>query len=374
MTTLIPVKTKAPRILPLTSLRFAAALYVLSFHTAGFFLQAEHLPLWVLRIQQCGYVGVSFFFTLSGYILAVVYLRPGEPVARRRFWINRFARIYPLFLVMLVFDAPRLLGARIATYGAVSAVWKTGATFLGNCLMLNDWIPRLQGLNDPGWSVAVEAFFYLLFPYLGIVLWRSSARRAVILSIALYAAGIAASGLAGKAGMPGIFLRCWPIFHLHEFLIGLLAARIQEALPRDTLRRAAPLIAGVAAVAFFAVLLSMPWVGDLLLNAGVLLPVFVAVILAFASGNKLIEGLFSTWWLVILGEASYGLYLIHLPFWHLFEAANLDRDFAAYPAYLALSILASIASLYLLETPARAAILKLGVRSPESSVAASLAQ
>lgn len=366
---------KAPRILPLTSLRFVAALYVLFFHTAGFFLQAKHASLWVLRIQQAGWVGVSFFFTLSGYILAVVYLRGAEPLVKGKFWRVRFARIYPLFFAMLIFDTPRLLGGRIAAYGWTSALWKTGATFLGNCLMLNAWAPRLQALNDPGWSVAVEAFFYLLFPFLGVVLWRSSLRSAVALSIALYGGGLAASYFAGQAGMPGILLRCWPIFHLHEFLIGLLAARIQEGLPRDTLKRAAPWLAGLATGVFLVVVILMPWVGDLLLNGGLLLPVFVALILAFASGNRLINGLFSASWLVVLGEASYGLYLIHFPFWNLFQLANLDKSFAAYPAYIAACILASVLSLYLLETPARAAILKKArVRPRESLVAASLAE
>ena len=368
------MKAKDSQIRPLTSLRFAAALYVLFFHTAGFFLEAKHFPRWVLRIQQTGYVGVSFFFALSGYILAIVYLRGAAPVVKKRFWLNRLARIYPLYLAMLVFDAPQLLGARIAAYGPFSALWKTAATFLANCLMLNAWAPRFQGMNDPGWSVAVEVFFYLLFPFLGVVLWRSSLRRAVVLSIALYAAGLVASYLAARAGVPGIFLRCWPIFHLHEFLIGLLAARIQQDLPPDTLRRAAPWIAGTAIAAFFAAVLWVPWIGDLLLNAGVMLPVFVAVILAFASGNRLIESLFSARWLVILGEASYGLYLIHIPFWHLFETANLAKSFAAYPIYIAACILASVLSLYLFESPARAAILKTGIRSQESVVTASLAQ
>jgi peptidoglycan/LPS O-acetylase OafA/YrhL len=64
----------------LTSLRFFAALYVVSYHTihASSFLPRISGTI-VDKVVSLGYVSVSFFFLLSGYILSMVYLRRGGP-------------------------------------------------------------------------------------------------------------------------------------------------------------------------------------------------------------------------------------------------------------------------------------------------------
>lgn len=64
------------RILPLTSLRFFAALFVVFFHTTPLALRAR-LPGVIAQTLGLGFTSVSFFFTLSGYILAIVYLSRG---------------------------------------------------------------------------------------------------------------------------------------------------------------------------------------------------------------------------------------------------------------------------------------------------------
>ena len=64
--------TKQSKILPLTSLRFFASLYVVLYHTmARVFVHSRDLSTLHGRILDLGYIAVSFFFTLSGYILAV---------------------------------------------------------------------------------------------------------------------------------------------------------------------------------------------------------------------------------------------------------------------------------------------------------------
>jgi len=66
---------------PLTSLRFFAAWLVVCHHFFAF---------------EAGYAGVTFFFVLSGFILALNYAgRVDTPAQRRRFWLKRAARVYP---------------------------------------------------------------------------------------------------------------------------------------------------------------------------------------------------------------------------------------------------------------------------------------
>ena len=79
--------SKMKVIKPLTSLRFFAALMVLASHYWKF---------------EAGFSGVTFFYVLSGYVLAINYA--GKLVTqgdRRLFWWKRFARIYCLSIKLL---------------------------------------------------------------------------------------------------------------------------------------------------------------------------------------------------------------------------------------------------------------------------------
>jgi len=60
-----------PRLPALTSLRFFAALHVVFFHFLAFKIASSEG--WLGQISSIGYVGVSFFFVLSGFILVYTY-------------------------------------------------------------------------------------------------------------------------------------------------------------------------------------------------------------------------------------------------------------------------------------------------------------
>src|SRR5438270_13969844 len=91
-----------PRLPALTSLRFFAALHVMFFHLYA--MRVTDWTGWRRQISSIGYVGVSFFFVLSGFIL--VYTYADRPISAVEFWRARFARIYPSYLFSLVFTAP----------------------------------------------------------------------------------------------------------------------------------------------------------------------------------------------------------------------------------------------------------------------------
>ena len=78
---------------------------------------------------------------------------------------------------------------------------------------------------------------------------------------------------------------------------------------------------------------------------------------------------------MILGEASFGLYLVHVPVLHLFKALHLAGSVWNYPLYLGTCIGLSVLSFYYLEAPARSFILKrLHTRTKETLEASSAAQ
>lgn len=96
-----------PKLNTLTSLRFFAAGLVFLYHYAHGIPGA---PRWFLSLNSHGFAAVTFFFVLSGFILAYSYLDEEKPShlkgTRSAFWISRTARIYPLYLLALVIALP----------------------------------------------------------------------------------------------------------------------------------------------------------------------------------------------------------------------------------------------------------------------------
>src|SRR5579875_2310310 len=98
------VRTEIPA---LTSLRFFAALWVVLFHIRELGLWPGG-PLPYRALVRVGYLGVSFFFVLSGFILVYVYA--GRHIPKGRFWQARFARVYPAYLFSLLIFLPFAMG------------------------------------------------------------------------------------------------------------------------------------------------------------------------------------------------------------------------------------------------------------------------
>jgi peptidoglycan/LPS O-acetylase OafA/YrhL len=171
----------------LTSLRFFAAFHVVLFHVHPALpgLEPNH-PLKVGWAQFCanGFTAVSFFFTLSGFILAYNY-PPTREVAARTFYRARFARIYPVYVFGLVLGLP-FLAMRVLREGSFGGAALEVALAVA---LLQAWVPWLWfAVNAPGWSLSVEAFFYGVFPWAGrrLAALVSSERRALGTLAALY--------------------------------------------------------------------------------------------------------------------------------------------------------------------------------------------
>jgi peptidoglycan/LPS O-acetylase OafA/YrhL len=332
------------------------------------------------RVLSLGFLSVGFFFLLSGYILSVVYLREGEPVAKRSFYAARFARVYPLFFVMLIAGAPFLLFARIAKYGMVAALVKTAVSFTGNIFMLQAWILELRGIDNPNWSLSVETVFYIIFPLLGMWIWRLKDRFQVVLTgFAVYVASQALLWMVcGHLSQDAAEMN--PLLNLGTFTMGILLARWHTLYrrqhgpsPRSTLTSGLALVLAIAA--FSGAVVWHPRPSQAVLGDGLLAPVFAALLWAFSNNRSVFSQWLSVKWLVVLGEASYGLYLIHFVTYQLFEALGGVRIPALYPVYLLGSIGLSVLSLYYVETPARKWLLKrLQTRPRETMEAASDAQ
>lgn len=351
-------QTARPKIHALTSIRFFAALYVVLYHTKWGVAPGSALD----QSLSMGTASVTFFFLLSGYILALVYLREDKPVAKRNFYVARFARIYPLYFVSLVADTPFAVSFRVAKYGLKHSIERIAVLFAGSIVMMQMWLQASAGINGPGWSLCVEAIFYISFPFYGQWLWKLNKRGVGIAALLLYAMEVAVSAAIfhrRQYHVPGLDL----ISFVAIFGLGVLVARWQTLttglMPDDSrLNRKAWAVFTIACLCSVAVACYAPWLTRMNLQpAFILEPVFMAWIWSLSVTQILPVRLLSARWLVVLGEASYGLYLIHVPVQHAFTALHRSGSPWNYPAYLGTCIGLSVLSLYYLEAPARRMIL-----------------
>ncbi|ERT14322.1 acyltransferase family protein [Photorhabdus temperata] len=91
-------------LLSLTSLRFFAAFFVLLSHL-GYLKDSDYFS-WLFVYN--GYIGVTFFFILSGFVLAYSYEEKmnRKEISKRNFFVARIARIYPLHILTFIIFLP----------------------------------------------------------------------------------------------------------------------------------------------------------------------------------------------------------------------------------------------------------------------------
>ena len=194
---------RAPELPALTSIRFFAAIAVVAHHYAP---SPTGPGAWVADSWiKHGFVGVSLFFVLSGFILTYTYAPIGVvgSVARKRFGWARVARIYPMHVLGLSLCAPVVIAHRIAKDGVPTGIVTSLIAASVNLSMLGAWLQfAASAWNFPSWSLSAEAFFYACFP---LVLGRIAGldrRRLVLVGLAVFGLGMAlpvAFALPGRA-------------------------------------------------------------------------------------------------------------------------------------------------------------------------------
>ena len=385
-----PTATREPsqdHLPALTSLRFVAAFAVLVLHYRD---MLGPMPAWLMRGIVGGQYGVTFFFILSGFILTYRYndwFAGGVSDASYwRFQRFRLARIYPIYVLGLLLDTPWHVLER-AQAGQLAAVGQTyWASWLINLAGLQAWVPAVPFAmfwNTPAWSVAAEFFFYASFPFLCSGLARrvrtiSGLVRmfaaAVLAGVALYAGVIYllnyAMPVSGETQY--IVLVYNPLLRYSEFFAGCLAGQffVRQRLGRNRLnrvdahgRRLRDVVVWLCLAAVCA-RVWMPdytgpsqwrWLLDVSAKYAIFIVPFTALILAVASGRTCLSWLLEQPRMVLLGEASYALYIIHWPvttFLRLGYLGGLASP-AVHGLFLLATVAASVLCYRLIEVPWR---------------------
>lgn len=361
--------TAARRLDALTGARFFAAFHVLLFHYGGPLLAAA--PRWADRVRDCGYVAVSFFFVLSGFVIAYHHAADAERRALdvRAFWVSRLSRIYPLHAVGLLVMVPLAIrdewNARV--FGSASLLAK-GVTLAAHASFTQGWVPQLaMSWNLPAWSVCAEAFFYAAFPLLAVQLARVRSQRQLFAAMAalwFVSLAIAAAYLMVRPDGAGPLARHtsgrWlealkynPLVRLPEFAFGVCLGKLFRL--GDGARGGGGILAVLATIGIVAALAASSWLPYPLLHNGLLLPLFGALVFGLAKGGGALGRVLAARPLVLLGDASYALYILQFPLmlWAtVLAGAGVNLDGAPFrAAYLLAAVALSVAAHLALERP-----------------------
>lgn len=339
---------------PLTGLRFVAAFLIVLGHFG-----IPPSPQFVVNVLTHGFVAVNLFFILSGFILTYSYAGDdgGLNTSKRNFWAARFARIYPAYLLGFLIAAPAAIQDILQKGG--DSPWSDIGFFAAAALALVQSWSSLTVLvwNGPAWSLSVEAFFYLLFPFVAPALLQLTSRGLAVAALVFWIASLAGPLAAlVTANFDRNFWMFNPLVRLPEFLLGIALGKFWLTRKRGNFDRYAPYIAAGSTLMLVA-FLSLDAPESVFMN-GATAPMMMALIYSLACGRGVLARLLATRPMVLLGQASYSLYLLHWSMWFLitdFLVNHLER-FQTGPSHFAAcvvpTIAASILSYLFLEQPA----------------------
>ncbi|HCN29427.1 MAG TPA: hypothetical protein DIT64_11885 [Verrucomicrobiales bacterium] len=330
----------------LSLLRFVLAAIVAAAHVKAFYggTLAALDPVKILASFN-GHAAVVGFLLVSGFSIAHSLLAEGKGYVWRR-----FVRIYPLYLPAVLFSAwvggyvvPGSAAGEPITYAA-PGLFET----LGNLLMLQCVLVPPMSNNGPLWTLSLEWWCYMAAPLLAML----SRRRLLLVLVLMTAAHLSWMVLGARFGF---YARC--PFGLHIVFLGVfwLAGFWYYQV------RAAPW----AAWSFIGLVWLLTGLNRDNL-AGNYQPTLAVSCLMLIAGGLIAWPAWSGGLLKLLGNASYSLYLLHKPFYHLaHENLGLRQGWQIFSLTVAVAILAH----WLVELPLRKALQKLwnhlqGSRSP----------
>ena len=344
----------------LTGLRFVAAFSVLIAHSADATLLSHETPWGIVYwlIQASGF-GMTLFFVLSGFVIhynyATLVTQGGRRGIATYLWA-RFARLYPLFLLMLsasVLASVRPAHMLLGQFDRFRSTLEALPWFL---LSIQSWfylpiggsslIYCLGGNASLSWSISTEWFFYFVFPGIALVILRSRSPWVTSVLAALWCAlwiAISTSlydrspsidvwaverfgSVAGNANHHQDSFVRWllyfsPYLRIGEFVLGAFVAQLyvqllsRKVAAGENLFGSAVFFAAAASVFLVSYLEYSPNVGmnvfrKMNMNFA-LAPSAALLIFCAARYRNLVSRLLNSRPAIVLGDASYSIYLIH---------------------------------------------------------------
>ena len=333
-------------LLALTSARGLAAWWVVLFHL-HFLLPAPGSAI-VKSMLSSGNLAVDFFFILSGFVIQLSWSDRVAGGRTRDFFVARFARIYPLHLVMLAGFAA--YNAAAVLFGDATLGEQNPLYLLLSLLLVQNWgFTPETAWNVPAWSISAETAAYIVFPLLLAAL-RPRARPLWLLGLLLVALSLTVHGFFALFHFlyPDAVAQTGLVRCLAQFAMGVIVCELYRRFQaHERLTRYFVPAAIALALAW--------WIFGI--------PVMPLAWAALTLGLALYRGgALAAAPLVWLGKISYATYLSHYFILMLFKFAFLKGGATFTPAvataYLAAVFVASALLYYAVERPAQRMLLR----------------
>ena len=339
----------------LTLFRFIAAFIVVIFH----FGRDTHLAQLAPNILTSGSQMVSFFFVLSGFVMMQAYAQK-KSLHKLHYWICRVARIAPAYLLAL------LLAALFFNKPELNNTLALGL----NLTFLQAWFPPYPlSFNGPSWSLSVEMFLYLLFPFFLSAIQKTKRPPWALMAFAFSFWGLTQVALGALLssgfyqGFPSSsfdLIHFSPPTHLASFLLGVVGWVIANNMRQPHSLKQSLFFVTVSTLCVLLALNYRPLYSSQTgfsapLHGSFFAPFFLLFIVAVAKAHPTLTGPLRTKSMLLLGEISYGLYILQSPIHHLYNRYLMPHLQLTYDAnfyvYVVCLLLASLLSYYLIEHP-----------------------
>ena len=342
-------KGMLPNLTSLNGIRFIAAIGVFFFHSSlgaimAPFASPRVSDLYSFIFSISGWVSVSLFFILSGFVMGWSSRPVDHPL---RFYRRRLAKIYPMNVVVMV----------IALVCGVVSIHRPDI-WGPNFLLVQAWIPRVEnyiGGNTPSWFLGAIVLFYFLFPIVFRWVKALPADKLWTTVFLCYAGMIVSqfviyyfthnepllSGWPFPIGETQFWLSyTLPITRIFEFVIGLVLSRI---ILEGYFIRISTGVSFSLVVIGYIIDLYVPFQFSFTL---VMLLPLVLLLGSLSVGDINGKTSFLNWpvmqW---LGDISFGFYMIHFTLLMLLKRWTGGEKFTT-PTALLLLLLAIIASVF----------------------------
>lgn len=359
------------RIDSLTSLRFFACFFMVFYHAHAHFFGSK------AELNHDTFAPiVAFFFALSGFVIAHNYSSLSDVKSVLRFYLFRYSRMLPVHILtmcLFLYTLSGIFNPKIAGYGP----------FFCNLTLSHAWVPWSQyffSYNSPSWSNSTEIFFYLCFPVLLFAMRKRwwlpllmGALPAVATIVACNALNLPHMSTNSPCVLGLIFVH--PVARIFEFAVGMTVALLfrERLRPLNLSLPAATVLelSGIAWVLWAALNSSavrhylMPYIGD----AGSLwvqssgLPVLGCGLLigALATEKGLIARFLNWRLLIVLGEASFSMYMLH-SFFLTYASVHFPQSLSmqAYLLFWALLLVCGHFLTTVVDPPLRKGMIKIG--------------
>ena len=323
----------------LTSFRFFAAVLVFIFHVG------------ILTKYQTGYLGVSFFFILSGFILAYSYSHKITSLSHlelKKFYIARLAKIYPIHILTFLLAIPYYFLIPLK-HDPILYVFQA----FTNILLVQSFIPFGNiSFNGVSWSLSDELFFYALFPFFTVISIKclKSIKWKLIFSFSLWLAIVV---LISNVFFENNDFNTWftyyfPVIRIGEFIVGLMSGLVFLEIKNNFSKFSSTFYSFVEIIAIILLLIIVIISPNFIQNLryGLIYTPFLAfLIFVFSFQKGFISKLISRRIFIYLGEISFSFYMIHnlvLSYIYFLWKPNIEAHLLITGCFIITLILSSI--------------------------------